>query len=69
MSQDMKIFPLNCRTFAGNLGIPFSGALKIYAKSQYRKDNRTYQEVLSQNYREIIEKAFEIEIDLLRYAF
>ena len=51
------------------LNIPFDGTLGIAAKSEYRADRRPYQEVLNDQQRRIIEKAFTKEIELHGYRF
>ncbi len=53
------------------LGIPFNG-LEVFAKKQYRKDKRPYQEFFSgenKKYIDIIGKAFQKEIKLHGYDF
>jgi hypothetical protein len=51
------------------LGIPFSGTLGVRAKSDSRKDRRAYQEVYSDQQKQVIETAFAKEIELHGYAF
>lgn len=51
------------------LGIPFDGSLGIKAKSQHRKDRRPYQEVFSDQQREVIKTAFAKEIEMHSYVF
>lgn len=53
------------------LGIPFQDSLEVYAKSRYRKDKRSYQEIFSENseFRDIVAKAFEKEIKMHEYTF
>ncbi len=51
------------------LNIPFDGNLSIAAKSDYRADRRRYQEVLNNEQRRIVEKAFAKEIELHGYRF
>ncbi len=51
------------------LGVPFEGRLGVRAKSKYRKDKKPYQEVFSNEQREIIEKAFVKEIEMHKYTF
>jgi hypothetical protein len=53
----------------GQLGIPFDGTLRIYAKSRYRPDHRPYREVYTPRQAEIIRKAFAHEIALHHYEF
>jgi len=51
------------------LGIPFSGDLGIYAKSEYRKDKRHYQDVLSSNQANLISRVFSDEISFFGYKY
>ena len=51
------------------LGVPFEGTLNVNAKSDYRKDRRPYQEIFTQNQKDIISKIFKPEIDLHGYTF
>src|ERR1043166_8142252 len=46
------------------LGVPFSGALGVKAKSGYRQDRTPYQQVFNDRQRAIVEKAFAREIEL-----
>lgn len=52
-----------------NLGIPFDGSLGVRAKSEYRKDRRPYQEVFSNEQRDIIQTAYAREIKRHNYTF
>ena len=51
------------------LGIAFEGSLGVRAKSEYRKDKRPYQDVFSNQQREVIEKAFAKELEMHGYTF
>jgi len=51
------------------LQIPFDGTLGVAAKSGYRTDRRPYQEILNDDQRRIVEKAFAREIELHGYRF
>lgn len=51
------------------LGIPFEGSLNVYAKSEYRKDRRHYNEVYTEHQRRVVEKAFDWEIQTFAYDF
>lgn len=54
------------------LGIPFSGSLDTFAKSQYRKDKRPYNEFFPEEYEtysKVIEQVFQKEIELHGYKF
>lgn len=51
------------------LGIPYDGSLGIRAKSEYRNDHRPYQQVLTEEQRNIVEEAFAKEIELFGYRF
>jgi len=51
------------------LEIPFEGTLGVRAKSEYRTDRRSYQEVFNDEQRRIVEKAFAKEIELHGYSF
>ena len=51
------------------LKIPFDGKLGVAAKSEYRTDRRSYQEVFNDRQRCIVEKAFAKEIELHGYNF
>jgi hypothetical protein len=51
------------------LGIPFDGSLGVRAKTEYRKDRRPYQNVFSNQQRDVIENAFTKEIEMHGYAF
>lgn len=51
------------------LGLPFNGSLGIHAKSEYRKDRCSYQEVLTSEQAEKIHDIFAVEIGLHGYRF
>ncbi len=51
------------------LGIPFSGSLKVKAKSEYRSDRTHYRNVFSEAQKNRIEREFEREIALHNYEF
>ncbi|SPD76465.1 conserved hypothetical protein [uncultured Desulfobacterium sp.] len=51
------------------LGVPFGGTLSVRAKSEYRKDRRPYQQIITKKQRQIIEKAFAKEIEMHGYKF
>ena len=51
------------------LKISFQGTLGVQAKSEYRTDRRSYQEVFNDEQRRIVEKAFAKEIELHGYRF
>jgi len=51
------------------LGIPFGGSLGARAKSNHRKDKRSYRDVFSDKQRDIIEKVFAREIEMHGYKF
>ena len=51
------------------LNIPFTGALPVAAKSEYRSDRRPYSQVFNDEQRRVIEKAFAREIELHGYQF
>ena len=53
----------------GELGIPFTGTLGVRAKSEYRKTSLPYQEVYSEQQKQIIAKAFAREIEMHNYLF
>lgn len=53
----------------GALGIPFSGALGIWAKSQYRTDRRHYSEILSQEQADTVATKFAKEIAWFGYKY
>ena len=53
----------------GRLGIPFTGALGVRAKSEYRADRRPYREIFSPEQKEIIEKVFAREISKFGYTY
>ncbi len=52
-----------------DLGIPFEGTLYTKAKATYRKDRRPYQEVFTNEQKQIIEKAFGKEIRMHVYNY
>ena len=49
------------------LGIPFSGKLGVQAKSEYRKNKKTYNQVLSKRNIELINSVFSDEIKMHGY--
>jgi len=51
------------------LGIPFDGSLGVRAKSEHRKDRRSYQDVFSDKQRDVIQSAFSREIEMHGYMF
>ena len=51
------------------LNVPYSGSLGVRAKSGYRGDRRSYQEVFNERQRQLVEKAFAREIELHGYHF
>jgi hypothetical protein len=51
------------------VNIPFDGTLGVAAKSEYRTDRTPYQQVLNDEQRRIVEKAFAKEIQLHGYRF
>lgn len=51
------------------LNIPFDGTLGATAKSEYRTDRRSYNQVFNDEQRRIVEKAFAKEIELHGYRF
>jgi hypothetical protein len=51
------------------LGIAFNDSLGIKAKSNHRTDRRPYQEIYTQQQRQLIEKAFAEEIKMFGYTF
>jgi hypothetical protein len=51
------------------LGVPFEGTLGVRAKSDYRTDRRSYQEVFTEEQKEVITKAFRKEIEIHGYSF
>jgi hypothetical protein len=53
----------------GLLGIPFNGSLGVHAKSEYRLDRRPYQEVYTEDQKNIVQAAFDTEIRLHGYQF
>jgi hypothetical protein len=55
--------------FFHQLGVPFSESLGITEKAHYRKDRRPYQQVYSQNQKELVEKLFKKEIEMHGYEF
>jgi hypothetical protein len=53
----------------GRLGIPFNGTLGTNAKSEHRKDRRSYKEVYTEAQKDIITRAFAREIEMHGYVF
>ena len=53
----------------GQLGVPFDGTLRVYAKSEYRSDRRPYQQIYNPRQAEIVRQAFAPEIALHNYEF
>lgn len=51
------------------VGVPFDGEIGVRAKGSYRRDRRSYRDVLSQRQREIVRQKCEVEIKLHDYAF
>jgi hypothetical protein len=51
------------------LGVPFSGSLAAKAKSEYRPSRRPYQEMYTEEQKNIVQKVFDIEIRMHGYAF
>lgn len=51
----------------GMLGIPFNGELIYRAKSEYRKDRRSYRDVLSFDQSSTVKDVFSKEIKILGY--
>ncbi len=51
------------------LNVPFTGTLRVRAKSDYRTDRTPYQLVFNEAQRRIVERAFAKEIDLHGYQF
>jgi hypothetical protein len=51
------------------LGVPFSGSLGVKAKSEYRLNRRPYQEMYTEEQKNIVQKVFDIEIRMHGYAF
>lgn len=49
------------------LGIPFDGTLGVYAKGGYRKDERSYGEVLSLPQKKKVQEMYKKEIELFDY--
>ena len=52
-----------------HLGVPFDGTLHVHAKSDFRKDRRPYQQILTDNQQSIIETYFQKEILLNEYTY
>ena len=67
VKYEMLAQELGC--FFGNLGIPFEGSLSVYAKTEYRRDKTPYQEVLTKQQKEIIERVFVKEILMHGYTY
>lgn len=57
------------RVIFQKLGVPFDGSLGVKAKSEHRKDKRPYQEVFSNEQRDVIAKAFAKEVKMHGYSF
>ena len=53
----------------GLLGIPFAGELTIRAKGHYRSDRRSYQAILTDQQRRLIEQIYDREIRLHDYRY
>jgi len=53
----------------GSLGIPFNGTLDIHAKSGYKKDRRSYREILTKEQSEKISAIYKKEIEMHNYTF
>jgi hypothetical protein len=51
------------------LGVPFNGSLGVRAKSEYRPSRRPYQEMYTEEQKNIVQKVFDIEIRMHGYAF
>lgn len=51
------------------LKIPFDGNLGVRAKSDYRKDRSTYRDVLTKSQRQILDRAFAVEIRMHGYQY
>jgi Sulfotransferase family len=51
------------------LGVPFNGSLGAKAKSEYRPSCRPYQEMYTEEQKNIVQKVFDIEIRMHGYAF
>lgn len=51
------------------LGVPFEGELSVNAKANYRKDRRSYREVIAQDEASLIGKVFRPEIEMHGYSF
>lgn len=51
------------------LGVPFEGSLGAREKSHYRKDRRPYQEVYTEEQKNLVGELFKPEVDLLGYEF
>jgi hypothetical protein len=51
------------------MNIPFDGSLGVKAKSEYRSNKMPYQEIFSQRQKEILDKAFEKEIQMHGYLY
>ncbi len=51
------------------VGVPFHGALGVFAKSEYRMDRRPYQQILKPAQAQRIREIFAVEIDLHGYRF
>lgn len=53
----------------GQLGVPFSGSLDVYAKSDYRTDRRHYREVYTAQQRDMVYEQFADEIEMFGYVY
>jgi hypothetical protein len=51
------------------LGVPFDGSLGVNAKSEYRKERRPYQEVLTAEQADRVRRIYAREIEMHGYAF
>ncbi len=51
------------------LGLPYSGSLGIFAKSDFRTDRRPYQAVFTPSQAEAVAEAFAAEIKMFGYAY
>ena len=51
------------------VGVPYSGALDVKAKSEHRKDSTHYSDVLNEKQSQLIEKAFSKEIKMHGYTY
>jgi hypothetical protein len=51
------------------LGVPFNGSLGVKAKSEYRLNRRHYQEMYTEEQKNIVQKVFDAENRIHGYAF